>query len=647
MCGIAGYIRAQRSRVDPALIERLMEPIRGRGPDDEGACFIDRERGNVVPAATDASVEEVTSRLPHFRAEAASLDHDVGFLHTRYAIVDLSPGGHQPFLSSDGRVAAVFNGEIYNYCELRSELESIGAAFRTTSDTEVLVEGYCRWGEELWPRMNGFWAVALFDRRDGSVVLSRDRIGVAPLYFREAGDGLYFASAIGSLLDAQPGLTVDDDVMRGFVETSQKDFDDSTYYREIRSIPPATWVRFASGEWRVEKAKREAFWALPRSRWSAADVSLEDAVQRFRDTFINSVEIRLRADVKVAIELSGGLDSSSIVAVAAGLRSNNISTYTIEVPEQNEEPYARAILERYPVDYRVLRDPEDSFFEEMAGFVGVMEEPFHSPNIYTHYKMRQRMKAQGVSAVLSGSGGDEVVAGYEGEFWRTVAQELLRRGERRHVMTHELARRVGPITSWKHVLPAMGRVADLSRRLVRRAVLGLGTRRRSQTPFVPPARSRASELRAGYPTLSFHEQQRYHFQVGLLPYYLRSNDHFTMAIPLEHRFPFLDYRIVELGLQVPPAYLFKGGWTKYLVREAMRPFLPDKILWRREKMGFPFAYERFFASHRGQLLPYFELGARAVQYPADTSAFDSMSCVDPMRTWRICSTGMWIESSRG
>jgi asparagine synthase (glutamine-hydrolysing) len=120
-----------------------------------------------------------------------------------------------------------------------------------------------------------------------------------------------------------------------------------------------------------------------------------------------------------------------------------------------------------------------------------------------------------------------------------------------------------------------------------------------------------------------------------------------MAIPLEHRFPFLDYRLVELGLQVPPAYLFKGGWTKYLVREAMRPFLPDKILWRREKMGFPFAYERFFASHRGKLLPYFELGARAVQYPADTLAFDSMSRVDPMRTWRVCSTGMWMESSRG
>ena len=155
--------------------------------------------------------------------------------------------------------------------------------------------------------------------------------------------------------------------------------------------------------------------------------------------------------------------------------------------------------------------------------------------------------------------------------------------------------------------------------------------------------SEASRLQDGYETLPYFEQRRFHFGVGLLPYYLRSNDHFTMAIPLEARFPFLDYRMVELGMRMPPAYLFKDGWTKYILRKAMEPFLPKKILWRRLKMGFPFAYQRFLKQYQGRFAPMLDVVQHAGIDAGVQGEFDALVKDDPVRTWRICSTGLWLQ----
>lgn len=640
MCGIAGYFVKTPFKDCCENIHLLFKSIRQRGHDDEGICLISRETKLKKFYRTDVTLPGLSLGLDHINYKQSIITHDVGLIHTRYAIIDLTEGGHQPFISQDSSIVAIFNGEIYNYIELKSELSALGIQFRTSSDTEVLVEGYRIWKDRLWSKLNGFWAVALYDSNSNSIVLSRDRLGVAPLYYREMADGFYFSSSIQSLVDIDPdSIEVDKDIVLGFIDTSMKDFDNLTCYSKIKSIPPATVVTFQSGQYKLENSRPNQYWDIPKSRLNAKDISFDEAVLRFRETFFNAVEIRLRADVKVAFELSGGLDSSSVVAAAAIIRNNDISTYTIKVPDQNEEPYARSILEKFPIDYRVLSDPEESFLVDARSFSEIMEEPYHSPNIYTHYRMRKMMKSQSVSVVLAGAGGDEVLSGYEGEFWPKAFTDLKSNDQLWHAFRYEVARKFMTLSRTRRTIRYYGL---MPLRFIRNS-FGGGRNISNHQERESQIASRAAYYKRLYGELTFHEQTKYHFKVAMLPYYLRSNDHFTMAIPLEHRFPFLDYRIVEMGLRMPTSYLFKNGWTKYILRKAMQPYLPEKILWRKEKMGFPFPYRRFLSINRSTFEPLLKkLGDVGIPMHV-FGDYDLLLKTNSTQLWRIVSTALWLE----
>ncbi len=635
MCGIAGYVLRGPSS-DLRVARTLLSGVRSRGPDDGGIFLADRTHGQSVTWATEHSPTAVQAEHRVAPRTGSVLPHDLALIHARYAIVDLSAGGHQPFRSRDRAITAVFNGEIYNYIELRRLLEAAGAAFHTASDTEVLVEGYRHWGDSLWSRLNGFWAVALYDHRAATLVLSRDRMGVAPLYVRETESGLFFASTIRPLIAVAPA-TVRRDTARilGFIETGMKDLDDTTMYREVRSFPAASAVRIGREGARLEGARAVRYWTPPRQRLSSQDLSLDEAATELRSRLFDAVSLRLRADVEVACELSGGMDSSSIVAAAATLRDRPVTTFTVKVPGQDEEPFARTMLQRYRIDYRVMLRPERDFLGESADFSTVMEEPYHSPNIYTHFQMRRSMKADGAFVVLAGAGGDEVLAGYEHLFWPRAAAELCDAGLRDHVEQYDRARGC-------YRAPTLRQ--RLSGRWWRARATAIGAAKRLLgRPLTPAIEGLSAEAyRARYAGLSFQQQQLFHQRVAMLPYYLRSNDHFTMEVPIEARYPFLDYRIVELGLQLPIQYLFQDGWTKYVLRRAMEDHLPQAIVWRREKMGFPFDYQGFLASNRsGFEAALGRLDVLGVS-PGLYGSYDTLLAADPMKLWRLCSTALWL-----
>jgi len=651
MCGIAGYYLKTLSKEWSSKIPILAKAIEQRGPDDEGVCLIARNKKISKFYKTERTLPAIS--LDHIGQTQLTIHHDVALIHARYSIIDLTAGGHQPFCSSDGKVVLVFNGEIYNYLELREELFSLGVSFQTCSDTEVLIEGYRVWGHKIWEKLNGFWAIALYDFSTGRLTFSRDRLGIAPFYYRETAEGIYFASSIQALVDIDiNGIDIDQDKVVGFIQTTLKDFDNTTVYRQIKSVPPATVLTIDRNTFQMESAAKLQYWSIPQSRCSIKDLSFQEAVQEYRDTFFNAVEIRLRADVNVAFELSGGLDSSSAVAAGAILKDQKITTFTIQVPEENEEPYARSILERYAnIDYRVLSDSENDFMLERDSFNRIMEEPFHSPNIYTHYKMRQQMKNAGFSVVVAGAGGDEVLAGYESRFWPQASAELQRDGYVWHSIAYEMAKEL--------------RTGQRTRRLKNegRRIIGSMARygMKLASSFARPSNHRghatvenvltedqwkltqAEIYRQEYSHLTFHEQSIFHLTIGLIPYYLRSNDHFTMGIPLEQRFPFLDYRMVELGLTMPVAYLFKNGWTKYILRKAMEPYLPEKILWRKTKMGFPFPYKRFLTVHSEVFQPLVDrlvMGGRGVK---GYKGYQQLLERNPTKLWRLCSTALWLS----
>jgi asparagine synthase (glutamine-hydrolysing) len=630
---MAGYVLREPTGDRQDVLDALTTGIRGRGPDDEGVCLVSRAAARVLPFRTDRSVEGTArAHLHGFQGRAA---HDVALINTRFAILDPSPAGHQPFLSQDGSVVAVFNGEIYNHVEIRAELALAGVTCRSSCDTEVLVEGFRVWGDEVWPKLNGFWAAAIYHTGRRTLTLCRDRLGVAPLYLRQTAEGLYFASSLAALRAVPPEASAADPTrVLGFIETSIKDADRHTLLHDITTLPPATIATIAASDWRIRPEAERRYWHLPPTRFRASDLTIDEAAGTLRDLLFSAVELRLRSDVPVAFELSGGLDSSSIVAAAASLRPG-IVTYTIEVPEENEEPFARAIRDRYDVDYRVLRDPERDFMARASWFAAEMAEPFHSPNIYTHYRMRQRMKADGVDVVLAGAGGDEVLAGYEWQFWSSARRAMRAEGHGDEATRYQAALARRQWSSWSELRARAGRV-------VTRVRHGREPWRRALDPFSTDG---PAAWHQAYGSLSFDEQRRYHVETGLLPYYLRSNDQFTMLIPMEHRFPFLDYRIVEFGFRMPPMHLFHRGWTKYVLRKAMETLLPRAIVWRRHKMGFPFAYGRFLRQHEPALRPAIERVRAAGLDVMRGVSYAMARRIDPLRLWRVCSTGLWLDAS--
>ncbi len=622
MCGIAGYCLKTETSPSIELINGFLASIRQRGPDDEGVSLISRPSGKIQSYRTDNTYPALSDQIPHLHE--AKHRHDVALAHSRYAILDLSEKGHQPFVSADKSIVGIFNGEIYNYIELRKELLSLGVNFRTNCDTEVLIEGYARWKDDLWAKMNGFWAIVLYDNANHSLIFSRDRMGVAPLYYRQTANGVYFSSYIEPLIEIEGAKAQsNEDAVLGFAQTGFKDIEEATFYKEIKSLPAGCTLRLSQTQSVLSQAIMKRYWNLPTQRLQEKDISFPQAIKEFRTLFFDAVDIRLRADVKIGFELSGGLDSSSVVAAAALLSKLKITTYTAKIQGADEEPFARSILQQYDVDYRVLEHMEDNFARDYAPFTKLMEEPFDNPNAYTHYQMLKTMKSQGVKVVMTGAGGDEVLAGYESSFWPKAYQEWKKEEFPSSLKAdwYEVCRR------YKTFDKAKSTFSNYFSAAFRRFF------RKGQSPErqIPAMATTALNYRDRYGKLSFDEQRRFHFSVALLPFYMRSSDHFTMGIPIEHRFPLLDYRLVEFGLSLPISYLFRNGWTKYILRKAMEPYLPAKIIWRREKMGFQFPFYEYLKNNEQVFAP--QLG-----FPG---AYQDFLDHDPILLWRLISIGIW------
>jgi asparagine synthase (glutamine-hydrolysing) len=623
VCGIAGYILKTPVTQHPAG-DILLNAIRQRGPDDEGICLVHRGLKAVHYLSTERTCQGAPGLLG--RRGGVQPWHDAAFFHTRYSVIDPTFGGHQPFVSADGQCTVIFNGEIYNYIELRDALGREGIVFKTSSDTEVLAEGYRLWGAGLWPRMNGFWAAVIVDRRDCSVLFSRDRMGVAPLYVRETDEGLFFSSVIDSLRHIGRRPHVNRDVIQDFIETGVKDTDGRSVYEGIVSLPAAAVCSLSPEAATLAAARAEVYWRLPDSLVTPADLPFNAAVRSFRDLFFDAVRLRLRSDIRVGFELSGGLDSSSIVAAAAELSGTPLTTYTLKVPGRNEEPFARAMLKKHALDYRVIDGDESGLRAGVEGFARVMEEPYDTPANFLHHQMLKKIKQDGFGVILTGAGGDETLAGYEASFWPLAYREWRARASGRWPADwYEFCRRFRTVDQARATFRSYGRA--VARRMCGDPAAAFGR--------VPAEKQ-----------LSFAGLRRYHFTTALLPYYLRSTDHYTMNIPLEHRFPLLDHRLVEFGLRLPIEYLFKDGWTKYILRKAMQGYLPPEITWRRQKFGFPFAYHAYFAQRSAEWQHYLKITA-AMGFNEASAGYDVLARVNPLLLWRLISVGVWYGVDEG
>ncbi|MEA2429254.1 MAG: hypothetical protein QOF37_2882 [Thermoleophilaceae bacterium] len=556
MCGIAGLVTS-REPVDRAAVERMCDCLVHRGPDSQGL----------------------------------HVDGPVGLGMRRLSIIDLV-SGDQPLYSEDRQVVLVFNGEIYNHVPLREELRAHGHSFSGGSDAEVVVHLWEEMGPACLERLRGFFAFAIWDGRRGELFLARDRLGKKPLYWAHEGGALLFASEPRALFqDGRVPRTVDPRAIDAYL-VNQYVPHDLCAFAHVHKLPPASWLRWRPGGepeigrwWRLEYG--------PKSGLSDGE-----AVERFRELFLESTRLRLMSDVPLGAFLSGGVDSSAVVAAMAMTSPETVRTFSVRFPYQgfDEAPYARAVAEHYGTEHHELEigEPDASLLPRIAWHFG---EPFADPAALPTYQLSELTRRH-VTVALAGDGGDESFAGYKRyrQLAATLKADRLPAGLRRGVAA--ALRRAAGGTEGRSPLP---RAARLAARLAltpasRYADLFRYLREQDrQSLYGPWLRE---QLASGHPLA--HVERAWAERDGLEPLdrlmavdletYLPDDllakvDVTTMANSLEMRAPFLDHELMEFAARLPVPQKLRGGEPKWLLREAVRDWLPPGHL-DREKLGF-------------------------------------------------------------
>jgi asparagine synthase (glutamine-hydrolysing) len=425
MCGIAGILFFDGPRHGLAdKIQSMTALIRHRGPDDEGYCLIDTRANTYRLAAGDASIAPIRQEMP-LLDELKGENYDLALGHRRFAVIDLGIGGHQPFFDRDRKICGIFDGLIYNYREIKVELEARGILFHSQSDTEVLFKAYDYWGDKCFEKLNGNWAVAIYDFERRELLLCRDRLGKKPIYIYRDQSRLYFASeikAILKMLDRTVGAN--DRAVFDYIVAGYNDLHHSTFYEGIESIPCGTMLKIkAHGA--VTSSK---FWELLSHPNDLLKTPTPSAVAaELRNLVEDAVKIRLRADVGIGIQLRGGLDSVCIAAITNSNNGRLLSCYNVEFPhaQWHETPLAAEAAACFQTDHKIIRSPDRCFWRDVENFVALHEEPVHSPILHTQQTVWRHMREVGIRVILHGGG--ELLTGYRKEYFYRY---LLRSGEK-------------------------------------------------------------------------------------------------------------------------------------------------------------------------------------------------------------------------
>jgi asparagine synthase (glutamine-hydrolysing) len=541
MCGICG-IATTHGQVDVDRLRRLSQTLHHRGPDSEGM----------------------------------HVDEHAGIAARRLAIIDLT-GGDQPIANEDDTVVVVQNGEIYNYRELQRELERAGHAFRTHCDTEVLVHGYEEWGARLWERLRGMFAVAVWDRKHRRLVLARDRFGIKPLYYRDAGGELSFASE----LDALPHGDIDLDALAGFLAFNCVP-GPLSIFEDVRKLQPGELLTWEDGRMTIETFARTG-------PLSIRDDDEAELVEECRARLRDSVRAHLIADVPVGVLLSGGVDSGALAALAAEESSHPVRTFSIGFEEASfdELAGARAVAERYGTLHRelVLRPDAGGLLHDLAL---AFDEPFADSSALPTYLV-SKLAAEDVKVVLSGEGGDELFGGY----YTYVADLLAQRFGPMAAALNPLAERLPTSTrkvSFDYKAKRFTRAANLpplERHHGWKEIFSSDARAeltgRAST-FDPLATYRARfDATRGHELLT--RLQDVDFGLYLVDDLLTKTDRASMAWSLEARVPFMDSLLANFAFSLPAKHKVRGFSKKRLLRKAVEPLLPRDVVHGR-KRGF-------------------------------------------------------------
>ena len=563
MCGICGILGpGGKSAEKRATLRSMMDALRHRGPDGEGTAF----------------------------------GSNWALGHTRLAIIDIEHG-KQPMHSPDDRYTLVFNGEIYNYIELRESLVQKGIRFRTASDTEVLLQLLIREGEKALEKLQGMFAFCFYDHHTGNWLLARDPFGIKPLYYSTLKNEIVFASEIKALLK-HPAIRPETNwnALQQYL-TFQLTLGDQTLFRDIKKLDTGCYVIGSQG-----KVLREArYWD---TNYAVDEQHTESYFTEQLSSLLNdSVRIQLRSDVPLGTYLSGGMDSSVISTLAARQLNNPMKAfhgYFPQGPEYDESSYAKLVAKHIGAEIITIPITAQEFVDDLPHLIYAMDEPAAGPGLFPQYRVSQ-LAAQHVKVVLGGQGGDEIFGGYA-RYLIGYLEQCLKgaifetQEEGRHLVT--MASIIPNLPILQNYTPLMkhfwkdGLFAPMDERYFRL----IDRSPDMENLLTPEARQRIDHdaVFADFQKIFNHPDTKSYFnkmthfdQKTLLPALLQVEDRVSMAVSLESRVPFLDTRVVDLVTTMPPPMKFRDGRMKNVLKEAVGNLLPERVLNRKDKMGFP------------------------------------------------------------
>ena len=592
MCGIYGVWNVEKRPLDLGTLLKSVNSIRHRGPDDEGFLLIDTEKKEPFPCLGPESVLQLGfGRIE----EVFDPRFDLFFGFRRLSILDLSSAGHQPMSNFDGSLWIVFNGEVYNYIELRNELQSLGYKFHTQTDTEVVLTAYEAWGEDCLKRFNGMWAFAIYDTRKKRLFCSRDRFGIKPFQYYFDQGRFIFASEIKSILSDHTVPRIPNDaVIYDYLSHGVLDHTQETFYKGIRQLPPAHCLVLEGGRISVQR-----YWDIdPANKFDIGsdEKAAQEYARRFFDLMEDSIRIHLRSDVPVGSCLSGGLDSSTIVsitnrlfrvdgAVSPGVIGDRQKIFSscFDDIRFDERRYIEKIVADTSAEPNYTFPSSRNLLEELPKLMHHQDEPFGSTSMYAQWCVMKLAGQHGMRVLLDGQGADEMLAGYVPFFdayWATLATRGDLSGMGREWSAYQQLHGVSLMHFIQHTVFA------LAPRVVQRQARYIRGTRVLNPEFILSNRHRFSDGDVSHSGSLLSGRLYLSTTRTSLPALLRYEDRSSMAHSIESRVPFLDYRLVEYVFSLPDHQKINSGYTKAVLRNAVRDILPASITNRSDKMGF-------------------------------------------------------------
>jgi asparagine synthase (glutamine-hydrolysing) len=591
MCGISVLFNKHKVTKEN-YIDFLcsLKKINHRGPDDEGIVLINTNTNDFRIIKNDLTLlsSDCVSDISSINIE----NYNLILGHKRLSIIDLTSQGHQPMQGVDGSWI-VFNGEIYNYIELKEELKQYGCQFHTHSDTEVVLEAYRIWGKECLNKFNGMWTICIWDAPQKKLFINNDRFGVKPLYYFEHDNGFNLVSELKQFQGFNSvSLVLNKNHIEEFTQYGFLDVDENSMYENISRFKKSHYLVIDPLQYFNQdiKLKQIPYYWLKKV---AVEISEKEAIEQFRSLLYDSVRIRMRADVDFGFALSGGIDSSSVLYMARNiLKDNNMMNellgFSAVFPgydDVDESKFVKIVEQDLPCKTYYSKAMDEFNFDSFERHIYHQDEPLQGTTYFAQWSIYKKAKEAGVKVLFNGQGADEVFAGYHHHFYRHCRQLIM----------------MGKIPQYFSLVQQYADLKNISKKQIHKTVfdeLKLVSKMK-----LGIAKFDHALLKYWNKIETLDEMLLRDFDTFQLPLFLRADDRDSMAFSIESRHPFMDYRLVEFGYSLPNDLLIKEGWQKYIIRKSMHE-MPESVRYRKDKKGFVTPEDVWLKKHKSEFDQY-------------------------------------------